>query len=184
MWRQGWVRLRSLWRWRGQEAELDEEIRFHLAEEMEELLAAGMSPAAARAAARRDFGNVPLIRELTRETWGWRPVERLLQDARSAIRAMRRTPGYTCTVVLTLALGIGLNAAIFSVVNAALLQALPYPDADRLVVVDDVLDDDPVSTNLVSAGQYESWATFEPLVRRPRRLYGRVLQPVLWWGVS
>ena len=65
-----YVRLRSLWRWRGQEAELEEKIRFHLAEEMEERIATGTSREEAQAAARRDFGNVPLIRELTRETWG------------------------------------------------------------------------------------------------------------------
>ena len=78
MWRQLHLRLRSLFRRHGQESELDEEIRFHLANETEELMAAGMSPQEARAAARRDFGNVTLIRELTREAWGWAPAERFL----------------------------------------------------------------------------------------------------------
>ena len=73
MWRQVYVRLRSLWRWRRQEAELDEEIGFHLAEETDERIARGLSPEAARLAARRDFGNLTRIRELTRETWGWGP---------------------------------------------------------------------------------------------------------------
>ncbi len=126
MWRHVYVRLRSLWCWRRQEAELDTEIRFHLAEEMEERIAAGMSPEEARAAARRDFGNVPLIRELTRETWGWGPAERLLQDVRSAFRGMRRNPGYTCAVVLTLSLGIGLNAAMYGMLSRLFLQAPPH----------------------------------------------------------
>lgn len=93
MWRQVYVRLRSLWRWRRQEADLDDEIRFHLAEEIEERIARGLPPEQAWAAARRDFGNVPLVRELTRETWGWGAAERLCQDARSAVRSMRRNPG-------------------------------------------------------------------------------------------
>ncbi len=126
MWRQVCVRLRSLRWWRRRESELDDEIRFHLAEEMEERVAAGMSPRQARAAARRDFGNVPLIRELTRETWGWGPAERLLQDVRSAIRGLRRHPGFVCTVVLTLALGIGLNAAMYGLLSRLFLQAPPH----------------------------------------------------------
>ena len=126
MWRQVYVRLRSFFRWRRQEVELDEEIRFHLAEETDERIAAGMSPEDARAAARRDFGNVPLVRELTRETWGWGPAERLYQDARSAIRGIRRNPGYTVAVVVTLALGIGLNAAMYGLLARLFLQAPPH----------------------------------------------------------
>ena len=138
MWRQVYVRLRSLWRWRRQEAELDEEIRFHLATDMDERMAEGLSPEAARAAARRDFGNVPLVRELTRETWGWGAAERLCQDARSAVRMMRRNPGYTCAVVLTLALGIGLNAAMYGLLSRLFLQAPPHvadPDGIHRVYV-------------------------------------------------
>ena len=126
MWRQVYVRLRSLWRWRRQESELDAEIRFHLSEEIDERIAAGLSPEEARAAARRDFGNVPLVRELTRETWGWGPAERLGQDARSALRMMRRNPGYTAAVVVTLALGIGLNAAMYGLLSRLFLQAPPH----------------------------------------------------------
>ena len=125
MW-QVYYRLRSLFRWRRQETELDEELRFHLAEEMEERIATGMSPEDARAAARRDFGNLPLIRELTRETWGWGPAERLLQDVRSALRGMRRNPGYAFAVVFTLALGIGLNAAMYGMLSRLFLQAPPH----------------------------------------------------------
>ena len=132
MWRQVYARLRSLSRWRNQESELDDEIHFHLAEEMEERIAAGMSPEQARTAARRDFGNVPLIRELTRETWGWGAAERLGQDARSAVRMMRRNPGYTGAVVVTLALGIGLNAAMYGLAVAAVpAGAAAHPESGR-----------------------------------------------------
>ncbi len=145
MW-QVWFRLRSLFRWRRQESELDEELRFHLAEEMEERIAAGMPPEEARAAARRDFGNVPLIRELTRETWGWGPAERLLQDIRSAIRGLRRNPGYTCAVILTLALGIGLNAAMYGMLSRLFLQTPPHiedPDGIHRVWVRQSVRSDP-----------------------------------------
>ena len=129
------VRLRSLWRWRRQEAEIEEEIRFHLAEEMEERIAAGMSPEEAHAAARRDFGNVPLIRELTRETWGWGPAERLLQDLRGAFRMMRRSPTFTTVAVATLALAIGVNVVMFSVLNTVLFRPLPFRAPDELVML-------------------------------------------------
>ena len=138
MWRQVYVRLRSFWRWRNQESELDEEIRFHLAEEIDDRMAGGLSPEEAGAAARRDFGNLPRIRELTRETWGWGAAERLYQDARSAVRMMRRNPGYTCAVVLTLALGIGLNAAMYGLLSRLFLQAPPHiadPDGIHRVYV-------------------------------------------------
>ena len=126
MWRRVYVRLRSLWRWRRQEAELDEEIGFHLAAETDERIAEGMSPEDALSAARRDFGNATRIRELTREAWGWGAAERLLQDACAAVRMMRRNPGYTGAVVLTLALGIGLNAGMYGLLSRLFLQAPPH----------------------------------------------------------
>ena len=171
MWRQVNVRLRSLFRWRRQETELDEEIRFHLAEEVEERIAAGMSPEDARAAARRDFGNVPLIRELTRETWGWGPAERLLQDARAAIRGMRRNPGYTCAVVLTLALGIGLNAAMYGMLSRLFLQAPPHvenPDGIHRVWVRERFDVGTLAGTVV-AGDSMEWAEFSSLHDDPDR---------------
>ena len=132
MWRQVYVRLRSLWRWRNQESELDDEIRFHLAEEIEERIAAGMSPEQARASARRDFGNVPLVRELTREAWGWGPAERLLRDVGSALRTMRRNPAFSVSMVSTIALGIGTVTVAYAVIEPLILRPVPYRDADSL----------------------------------------------------
>ena len=171
MWRQVYVRLRSFFRWRRQEVELDEEIRFHLAEEKEERIAEGLSPAAARAAAQRDFGNVTLIRELTRETWGWGPAERLYQDIRAAVRGMRRNPGYTGAVVLTLALGIGLNAAMYGLLARLFLQAPPHvedPDGIHRVWVRQRFDLGALAGTVVADDEMD-WAEFSTLHDDPDR---------------
>jgi predicted permease len=133
--RQLLARCRALWAWRGKEAELDEEIRFHLAEEAEERVSDGVAPEQAIAAARRDFGNVVLVREATREAWGWGAAERLIQDLRCALRTMNRHPGFSAAVVLTLAIGTGANTAIFTVVNSLLLRPLPVDEPERLALV-------------------------------------------------
>ncbi len=124
------ARLRALWRWKRRERELDEELRFHLEAEAEEQQASGLPADAAEAAARRDFGSVALIREATRESWGWGSAERLMQDLRDGVRALRATPGVTAVAILSLALGIGANSAIFSVVDTLLLRALPVAAPD------------------------------------------------------
>jgi predicted permease len=115
--------------------ELSEEIREHLEEKVEELVAGGMSRRDASAAARREFGNLTLIEEKSREVWQWPSIESLLADIRFGARTLRRSPVFTLIAVLTLALGIGANTAIFSLVNGILLVSLPYPEADQLVSV-------------------------------------------------
>ena len=117
-------------------SELDEEMAFHRAEAEQSLIAVGMAPKAARRAARRQFGNETRLREQSHEAVAFR-LETVLQVARYALRQMMRAPGFTLAVVLTLALGIGANTAIFSVVHATLLRPLPYPDADRIVGIQD-----------------------------------------------
>jgi putative ABC transport system permease protein len=129
--------LRSRWPGRTRDAALDDEIAFHLAEEAEELRAAGLSAREAAQAARRDFGHVTGIREDVREAWGWGPIERLLQDVRYAFRTLTAVPIVSLVAILTLTLAIGANTAIFSIVNGLLLRPLPVVAPERLVLLVD-----------------------------------------------
>lgn len=115
--------------------DVDDEIQGHLEERAAALEAQGLSSADARLAARREFGNVGLTTERSREVWRWAPVEELLADVRYALRQLRRAPAFAAAAMVTLALGIGANTAVFSVVNAVVLRPLPFPDSDRLVSV-------------------------------------------------
>jgi putative ABC transport system permease protein len=129
--------------------DLSEEMRQHLEEKIEALIAAGMSREEAVHAARRAFGNATLIQQRSREVWMWPFLESLCADVKFALRQLRKSPGFAITATLTLALGIGANSAIFSMVYAVLLQPLPFPSPSRLVAVKatepDRLDDVGVS---------------------------------------
>ena len=85
--------------------------------------------------ARREFGNVTVIQERSREAWQWSTVESILADIKLTFRRLKRSPGFAVTVLLTLAIGIGANTTVFSVVNGVLLKPLPYPESDRLVAL-------------------------------------------------
>ena len=123
------------WPWRKRFDELDEEIRAHIEMSAHDREERGESADEARAAARREFGNVGLVKETTRDAWGYVWIERLWQDVQYGLRMLRRSPGFTMVAVLTLALGIGANTAIFTILNSAALRLLPVPHADQLVTI-------------------------------------------------
>ena len=118
-------------------AELDEEVQAHLQMDIQNRKDRGESSEQAHAAAMREFGNIPLIEDVTRETWGWVRLERLGQDLKYALRQLRRSPVFIATLVATLALGLGATAAMFTVVDHVLLRPLPYTDSHQLVAINE-----------------------------------------------
>jgi predicted permease len=130
-------RIRALLRREEMEGELDEELRFHIEKEIERNIARGMSPAEARRVAFVEFGGVERVREECRDVRGVRLLEDLLQDLRYTLRVLMKSPAFTLVSVLSLALGIGVNATVFGFVNAVMLRPLPLPDHAELVRIQD-----------------------------------------------
>jgi predicted permease len=130
-------RLRTQFQKKELDQELSEELAFHIEQETEENIAAGMSPEEARYAALRKFGGVDQVKEECRDAWGVRFIDTVLQDLRFGLRQLNRSPGFTTVAVITLALGIGANSAVFSVLNGLFLRGLPVPAPERLLSFSD-----------------------------------------------
>jgi putative ABC transport system permease protein len=181
--------IRRLIHRRRVDRELDEEIRAHMEMEVERNIAAGMAPEEARLAARRSFGSVALAKEDSRAMWGLGSLETLGQDLRYGMRTLLKNPGFTTVAVLTLALGIGANTAIFSVVNGVLLKSLPFPESERLLELSETSKDAPAM--MIAYPNYLDWrarqTVFEDLAARmngggvltgggePERVFGRLV---------
>jgi predicted permease len=144
--------------WKSRKDRLEDEIQTHIELETQENIEAGMPPEQARHAAMRKFGNVLLAREKSREVWGWLWLEQLWQDVSFSLRMLCKSPGFTIVAVLTLSLGIGANAAIFTLLHAVMMKNLPVADPDTLVRIGDALSSG-VGISTPDDGKYSLFPT-------------------------
>jgi putative ABC transport system permease protein len=152
-----WLRLRTLLRRNRLVHELDDELQFHLDQQIAENIARGMNPEEARFAAQRTFGNAAWLKEETRDTWGWLWLETLARNLRHGTRTLARTPGFAIAAILVMALGIGTTTALFTIVHAVLLQPLPFKAPDRLLRLYEHSSDDKFPHNQVAPGIFAEW---------------------------
>lgn len=138
-------------------AQLHAELRDHLERQVAENVAAGMSAEEARFAALRTFGNPALLREQARGTWNWNWLELLLRDVRYALRTLMRTPGFAAIAIVVMALGIGANVALFTIVRSVLLKPLPFNDPGRLMRFYEYSSDDKFPYNDSAGGVFAEW---------------------------
>jgi macrolide transport system ATP-binding/permease protein len=189
--------MKLWWLWRKREKELEKEIQHHLQMAAKERAERGATLREAQAGARREFGNVGMVKEVTRDTWGWRWLENLYADLRYGLRVLRQNPAFTIASVLAIALGVGINVGIFSVLNGAALRLLPVPRADEIVSVSQIFHGQTTrnthdETSMFSYAEYLNYrddnhvfsglAAYEPFV--PATLAAGGLQQVLGGATS
>ena len=151
------MRLQMLFLRRSQGLRLDDELQFHLDQQVTENLAAGMSAEDARHAAIHSFGNPTHLRDETRGTWSWNWLESLFRDARIAARTLMRTPSFAVVAILVMALGIGANVALFTIVRSVLLKPLPFKDPDQLLRLYEHSAFGDFPYNQSAGGVYAEW---------------------------
>ena len=149
------MRFQMLFRRNLESVRLDDELQYHFDRQIAENMAAGMNVEDARHAAMRSFGNPSALRDQTRSTWSWNWLEQSLRDTRIGIRTLARTPGFTIVSVLVIALGIGANVSLFTIVRSVLLKPLPFKDPDRLVMLYGRHGEEKY--NVVAAGDFYDW---------------------------
>jgi putative ABC transport system permease protein len=155
--RKGLRPLLTHWNRRRRERELADELRLHLDLQTEANLRAGMPPKEARLAAKRQFGHLEGIKEQVRDGWSWGWLETVLRDTRTSVRSLRRTPGFAGIVIFTLALGVGANTAVFTVLHAVLFRPLAIADESRLLVLREFERNQPHSSTGVSYLNFTDW---------------------------
>ncbi|HEY7189071.1 MAG TPA: ABC transporter permease [Vicinamibacterales bacterium] len=176
-------RVLALFRWRSRDRDMEREMAFHIDSLARDRARDGLSDVDAQRAARRQFGNLTRLKERGHDERTMRVAEDVARDLRHAARGLRRSPGFSLAVILTLALGIGGNTAVFSVVDQLLLRPLPYPDGDQLVMVDesrglDLFDASPAnwldwqreSRTLARLAAWQPWAFTLTGAGEPRRV--------------
>ena len=148
-----------LFRRQAQTARLNDELAFHLEQQIKENIARGLAPDEARYAALRTFGNPTLLGDEARSSWSWNWLEKLLRDLRYGARTLTRSPGFSVTAILVMALGIGATTSLFTIVRAVLLKPLPFRDPDKLVMVYEHFRASTESNafNTVAAGDFHDW---------------------------
>jgi len=148
-----------LFRRQQQTARLNAELQFHLDLQVKENIAHGLSPEEAHYAALRTFGNPALLRDQARSSWSWNWLQKLLRDLRYGVRTLSRSPGFSLTAILVMALGIGATASLFTIVRAVLLKPLPFRDPDKLVMVYEHFrtDTEGDGFNIVASADFNDW---------------------------
>lgn len=155
--RDWWMRLRVLLRRRAVEQEMDEELRFHFERQVDKLVSSGLTREEAQRQARLVIGGTEQIKEECRDARGVRLLESVAQDVRYGLRSLRKSPGFTAVAIVTLMLGIGVNTALFTIINGVLLNPLPFSAPDRLVSLWERRVIDEGSFNVVSGGVFGDW---------------------------
>src|ERR1700730_16195078 len=151
------MNVRRFFRRRGEDEELVRELEAHVAHEVDENVARGMTEMEARRLARLKFGSMVSVRE---NVWEWNSIEMLenvWRDLKYAVRTLRRAPGFAIAVVLVMALGIGANTALFTIVRSVLLKPLPFGDPNRLVMLYEISGPNKFAYNVVAGGIFEAW---------------------------